>query len=162
MMLPISVGNYEEIGEGVMALYRKLEVTRSEKNGIVVLKFDGGLLLGQGADTFSSATRREFEDGKKVIVVDLINVDHADSAGVGAIVEAYVLFKNFKEGRVVLGGLSRKIRDSLTIAKLLPLFLVFEDSDLAVACLTNNLQATAKTQPSFQPGASSGLAHPKL
>jgi len=107
--MPLFDVNYRKNREEVMFENRKLEIERSEKNGIVVLKLIGKLLSGKNTNLFICAVEEELQkessDEKKMIVIDMANVDGADSSGIGAIISKSGALKNFTEGGFILCGI---------------------------------------------------------
>lgn len=71
------------------------------------------------------------EKGAKKILLNLAGVTYIDSAGVGELVGSYVTASN-SGTKLKLLGLTGKLREVLTITKLLSVFEVFDNETAAV------------------------------
>jgi anti-sigma B factor antagonist len=72
------------------------------------------------------------DKGAKKIILNLAGVNYIDSAGVGELVSTFTSVTN-REGQLRLLHLTKKIKDLLTITKLLTVFQTFEDEQKAIA-----------------------------
>jgi anti-sigma B factor antagonist len=120
-----------------------LKVERKEDHGIVVLKVSGRLVLGQESMDFRNKFKEVLEDSDGLrqikeewgwdtrIVLDLGKLDFADSAGLGALIAAHAAAIN-RGAEMKLANLTAKLRDTLTITKLVTVFDVYDSVDAAV------------------------------
>ena len=76
--------------------------------------------------TLRSAVRRLLEEGKKKILLNLAGVGYIDSSGIGELVSSYTAI-NKEGGQLKLLSLTQKLRDLLTITKLLTVFDAYDD-----------------------------------
>jgi len=65
-------------------------------------------------------------DQSQILVIDFTNVPYADSAGIGALVGAYVTRQNSAR-KLVLAGVSNRVRDALKVTRV-EQFFQFVDS----------------------------------
>ena len=65
------------------------------------------------------------EEGKKNILLNLGGVGYIDSSGIGELVSSYTAI-NKEGGQLKLLSLTQKLRDLLTITKLLTVFDAYE------------------------------------
>jgi len=103
----------------------ELNIRERQAGDITVLDMDGRITIGEGSVALRSAIRRLLEEGKKNILLNLAGVGYIDSSGIGELVSSYTAIKN-SEGQLKLLSLTEKLRDLLTITKLLTVFDAYE------------------------------------
>jgi len=109
-----------------------MEMTERAVGNVTVLDVSGKVILGDGSDkTLSDKLRSLVEQGRKQLVLNLGNVSYVDSAGLGAIVHSYATVKN-QGGSLKLVNVTGKLRDLMSITKLLTVFETFDDEAAAV------------------------------
>ena len=109
----------------------RLEIAERETEGVCVLALKGRLVLGDESSGFRATVESLHASGIKKIVVNLEHVNYIDSAGLGALIEAYRTTKA-KGGRLKLSNLGPNFRQALEIARLLPIFEAFPTEAAAV------------------------------
>lgn len=98
---------------------------------VVIVDLEGRLVAGDGAEFAPEIFQQLLTDGYKKILVNLTNVEHVDSLGLGVLVEAY-------KGCEELGGSFRLLRPqgrvekTLRLTMLLPLFKSYESEEDAL------------------------------
>ena len=97
-----------------------------------VLDCSGKITLGEGTMSIRGTVRDLVQSGVKKIVLNLAEVSYIDSAGVGELVSTYTTVAN-NGGQLKLLNLTKRIRDTLAITKLLTIFEVFDDEKAALA-----------------------------
>lgn len=101
---------------------------------IHVLDISGKITLGEATKTIRHTISDLLVNGGKKIVLNLTEVNYIDSSGIGELVRTYTTVTN--EGKqLILLNLTRKVRELLTITKLLTVFRVFESEQAALASL---------------------------
>lgn len=105
--------------------------TRLVKN-VLIVDTIGELRLGEGTDVVRNLIREQLEQGYKNILLNLRDVRHIDSAGVGELMSCYTSVRN-QGGQLKLMNLSKNVHNLLQITKLYTIFEVVEDEDTAVA-----------------------------
>jgi anti-sigma B factor antagonist len=117
-----------------------IEIQEKELRGIIVLEVSGRLVLGQESMDFRGKIREVLDKSDWIkerwgwetrIVLDLGNLSFVDSAGLGALVTARTSAANRGAG-IKLANLTRKMRDALTITKLVTVFDVYDSVEAAV------------------------------
>lgn len=103
-----------------------------EKDGVSILVLSGQLTAGGGDEEFREAIDTLLASERKQILVDFRDVTFMDSTGMGELVSGHRTVERFG-GKLKLLNPSRRVHNSLTMSKLLPIFEVFEDEDAAVA-----------------------------
>ena len=109
-----------------------LEITQREINGIYLLALRGRLVLGEESSGFRATVEKLLSTGATKLVVNLEQVTHVDSAGLGALIEAH---RNTKANgaRLKLSNLGPKFKQALEIARLLPISETCSTEAAAVA-----------------------------
>jgi len=103
----------------------ELNMRERQAGDITVLDMDGRITIGEGSVALRSAIRRLLEEGKKNILLNLAGVGYIDSSGIGELVSSYTAI-NKEGGQLKLLSLTEKLRDLLTITKLLTVFDSYE------------------------------------
>lgn len=131
-----------------------IEIKDKEMRGIIVLEISGRLVLGQETMDFRGKIREVLEKSDWIkekwgwetrIVLDLGNVGFVDSAGLGALIAARTSAVH-GGADIKLANLTKKMRDALTIAKLVTVFDVYDSVEAAV-----NSFPAAKPAPGVTP-----------
>lgn len=117
-----------EIGGEVVSIKTS---TRLVKN-VLIVDTIGELRLGEGTDVLRNVIREQLEQQYKNILLNLRDVRHIDSAGVGELMSCYTSVRN-QGGQLKLMNLSKNVHNLLQITKLYTIFEVVEDEDTAVA-----------------------------
>lgn len=99
--------------------------------GIQILDCSGKITLGEGTMAIRNAVKDALPAGEKKILLNLADVNYIDSAGVGELVSAYVHTTN-SGGKIKLMNLTGKLREVLTITKILTIFEVYDNETAAI------------------------------
>jgi anti-sigma B factor antagonist len=110
----------------------ELNIRERQAGEVTVLDMDGRITIGEGSVALRSAVRRLLEEGKKNILLNLAGVGYIDSSGIGELVSSYTAIKS-QEGQLKLLSLTEKLRDLLTITKLLTVFDAYETESDALS-----------------------------
>lgn len=117
-----------------MALSRTDELyveQQSMPEGFLVIKVSGWITVKNKANFESAVQKIEGND----TILDLSELQYMDSAGLGALLKAYVTAQ--KSGaRVILAGVLPRVRDLLQLTKTDSLFQGYPTVDEAVAALS--------------------------
>jgi anti-sigma B factor antagonist len=103
----------------------ELNIRERQAGDVTVLDMDGRITIGEGSVALRSAVRRLLEEGKHKILLNLAKVGYIDSSGIGELVSSYTTI-NKDGGQLKLLSLTEKLRDLLTITKLLTVFDVYD------------------------------------
>jgi anti-sigma B factor antagonist len=91
-----------------------------------ILTLDGALVLA----TFFEFQRMVRADQSQTLIIDFTNVPYIDSAGIGALVGAYVTRQNSKR-RLALAGVSTRVRDALKVTHVEQFFRFYDSVSAA-------------------------------
>ena len=110
----------------------ELNITERQAGDVTVLDMSGKITIGEGSVALRTAIRRLLEEGKKRILLNLAGVSYVDSSGIGELVSSYTAIGKEDGGQLKLLNLTQKIRDLLTITKLLTVFDVYDNETEAL------------------------------
>jgi anti-sigma B factor antagonist len=99
---------------------------------VVIIDTIGELRLGEGTNVLRQVVNETVEQGYKNILLNLRDVRHIDSAGVGELMSCYTSVRN-RGGQLKLMNLSKNVHNLLQITKLYTIFEVEDDEPTAVA-----------------------------
>lgn len=100
---------------------------------VAVVTVTGEITLNKGGDVaLRDKVRSLLQQGYTKLVVDLGNVSFVDSAGLGELVQAYATTKN-KNGVLKLARTTKRLKDLLTVTKLVTVFDSYDSEAEAVA-----------------------------
>jgi anti-sigma B factor antagonist len=97
-----------------------------------ILDCSGKITLGEGTMVIRNTVREILQSGAKNIILNLADINYIDSSGVGEFVSTYTTVVN-NGGQLKLLNLTKKLRDLLTITKLLTVFNIFDNEEAALA-----------------------------
>jgi anti-sigma B factor antagonist len=117
-----------EIGSEVVSI----KISTRLVHDVLIVDTIGELRLGEGTDVVRDLIRDQLQQGYKNILLNLRDVRHIDSAGVGELMSCYTSVRN-QGGQLKLMNLSKNVRNLLQITKLYTIFEVVDDEDTAVA-----------------------------
>jgi anti-sigma B factor antagonist len=109
-------------------------------NQIVILE-PNGRLTAETVDEFTQTVARWLGPGRRDVILDLGSVTYLDSAGIGALAQAYVRSQR-DGGRLVFAHVVGKNRELLRITKLLTIFEVYPSTLAAQSSLTGQRGAS--------------------
>lgn len=95
----------------------------------MVVDCSGRLVFGEESASLRDMVKRVLAETPKV-VLNLYEVNHIDSGGLGTLVSLYTTARN-AGGAVKLARLSQRVGDLLQVTKLLTIFEVFDDEEKA-------------------------------
>src|SRR5687768_9579863 len=108
-----------------------MQIAERAAGNVKVLDLSGQITFTQGDLQFKDKINSLVHQGHKNILVNLANVTHVDSAGLGELVGAYTTMTK-AGGSMKLIGLTRKLRDLLAITKLLTIFDTYDSEPEAL------------------------------
>ena len=108
-----------------------LHIERLEREGIVILDLKGPLTLGHGDAELRDQLPDLHGSGNVNIVLNLKEVTHIDSTGLGTLVFGLTRLRK-AGGRLALLNLNRSHMELLLLTKLATVFELFDDEQEAV------------------------------
>ena len=108
-----------------------MQIAERSAGNVTVLDISGQITLSKGDQEFKDKINSLVHQGHKNILVNLANVTHVDSAGLGELVAGYTTVTK-AGGSMKLVGLTRRLHDLLAITKLLTVFDTFDSEADAI------------------------------
>ena len=108
-----------------------MEINIRDRDQVRILELHGRLSLGGGAAAVRDDVRRELDDGQRMLLLDMSQVDAIDSTGLGVLVSCLTSVRN-RGGDLRLLQPTPRVADVLVITQADLLFAIFDDEDLAV------------------------------
>lgn len=110
---------------------KNLNINERQVGNVTVMDIDGNLRIGEGSAVLQKAIRRLLQEGQNQILLNLSRVDYIDSSGLGELVAGHVATGK-KGGQIKLLHLTLRVRELMTITKLLTVFDSYEDESEAL------------------------------
>jgi anti-sigma B factor antagonist len=107
----------------------QLRMSTRQVDGVLVVDCSGRLVFGEESASLRDTVKKVLVQSPKV-VLNLREVNYIDSGGLGTLVSLYTTARN-AGGAVKLARLSQRVGDLLQITKLLTIFEVFDDEEVA-------------------------------
>ena len=134
-----------------------LEITERRAGVVTVLDLRGNIRLGEGNIHLHRALRALVDKGDKRILINLADVTHIDSSGLGELVAGYTTLQK-NGGDLKLLKLTERVRELMVITKLLTVFDVFDDEQEAIASFGTVEDKEAVTGPADATAATPGAS----
>ena len=109
----------------------EMTIVERQVGHVVVLDFHGRILIGEGDNVLREAVTRLTDSGNVNVLLNLADVPFIDSSVVGELVRSLTTVSR-KGGKVKLLNLPPRIRNLLSMARLLTVFEAYESEDEAV------------------------------
>lgn len=98
-----------------------LEIKEKHSGGVTVLELSGQVVRGAEADQLRKKLKDVLDKGKTGVVLDLANLSHIDSAGLGTLVGVYTSAQS-QGAKVKLARSNERVNSLLHITKLITVF----------------------------------------
>jgi anti-sigma B factor antagonist len=109
-----------------------MQINERSAGNVKVLDLSGQITLAKGDDQlFKDKVNSLVNQGHKNILVNLGDITHVDSAGLGELVSAYTTVTK-AGGSMKLVNLTKRLHDLLSITKLLTVFDTFDSEQDAL------------------------------
>ncbi len=108
-----------------------LQIVEKDLSGVAIIGLAGRLILGDESNNLRNRIKDLLGKGKTRLVLDLGEVTYIDSAGLGTLVAGFTSAQN-QGANLKLANLTNKIREQLSITKLVTVFDVYDSVEKAV------------------------------
>jgi len=108
-----------------------MKIEKRRKKDVTIFDLKGKILLGDGIDELREAINSCIEAKEIKLLLNFKDVPYLDSTGLGEVVRSYTSLKK-ANGAVKIVNLTQKVRDLLSVTKLITVFETFEDEDQAI------------------------------
>ena len=122
-----------------------LYIHERRERDVAVLDLKGRIRIN-GTVALHRSIRCLVEEGKTKIVLNLAGVTHIDSAGLGELISSYVTVSS-KGGQIKLVHLTERLKDIMTVTKLLTVFDVYDNEPDALSSFTGHVLSVVESQP---------------
>jgi len=122
-----------------------LYIHERRERDVAVLDLKGRIRISGGTLALHRSIRCLVEEGKTRILLNLAGVTHIDSTGLGELISSYVTVSN-KGGLIKLVHLTERLKDIMTITKLLTVFDVYDNEPDALASFTGHVLSVVESQ----------------
>jgi anti-sigma B factor antagonist len=107
----------------------QLRMSTRQVDGVLVVDCSGRVVFGEESASLRDIVKKLLAENPKV-VLNLHEVNYIDSGGLGTLVSLYTTARS-AGGAVKLARLSQRVGDLLQVTKLLTIFEVFDDEEVA-------------------------------
>lgn len=107
----------------------QLRMSTRQVDGVLIVDCSGRVVFGEESATLRDTVKKLLAQSPKV-VLNLREVNYIDSGGLGTLVSLYTSARS-AGGAVKLARLSQRVGDLLQVTKLLTIFEVFDDEEVA-------------------------------
>jgi anti-sigma B factor antagonist len=114
-----------------MTAKSSVKITERQVGNVSILDMEGDIRIGGSRIALRDAIRSLVTQGQTQVLVNLARVERIDSCGLGELVSSFVTLTN-GGGKIKLLNLSQRVREVMTITKLLTVFDVFENEQKAI------------------------------
>lgn len=108
-----------------------MKIEKRKNGDVTVFDIKGKILLGDGVAELREAINSAVDNDENKLLLNFQQVPYLDSTGLGEVVRSYTSVTN-KGGVVKIVNLTNKVRDLLSVTKLITVFETFEDENKAV------------------------------
>lgn len=108
-----------------------MKIEKRKNQDVTVFDIKGKILIGDGVAELRDAINKTVDNKENKLLLNFEHVPYLDSTGLGEVVRSYTSVKN-KGGVVKIVNLTNKVRDLLSVTKLITVFETFEDEEKAV------------------------------
>ncbi len=108
-----------------------MKIEKRKKNNVLILDLKGKILFVDGIEELRTAINNAIKENEKNLLLNFAEVPYLDSTGLGEVVRSYTTLKK-EGGTVKIVNLTNKVKDLLTVTKLITVFEAFENEDDAI------------------------------
>jgi anti-sigma B factor antagonist len=108
-----------------------MNIETRRKGDIIIVDFEGRLAVGVGDELLPKLVEQLLTEGHRKILLNLSEMDYIDSNGLGELVQSLKTSKRFGASLRLLKPHDR-VRKTLRLTNLLPMFTVYESEGDAV------------------------------
>ncbi|MFI5176192.1 MAG: STAS domain-containing protein [Terriglobia bacterium] len=109
-----------------------MQASTRQVHGVTIVDLIGSIKEGKDISALRDTVEGLLGKGQKKILLNLSDINHMDSSGLGALVRALTSVRN-QGGELKLLHLTKKVHDLLQITKLYNVFDVRDDEAAAIA-----------------------------
>ena len=115
-----------------------LYINERRAGDVTILDLKGRVRIGGGTVALHGAIRCLVTEGKTKILLNLADVTHIDSSGLGELIASSITLGK-QGGEIKLVHLTESLRDLMIITKLLTVFEVYDDEQEVLATFSSQV-----------------------
>ena len=139
-MYPRKVVDITE-GDSMVNLY----IGERRERDITILDLKGRIRISGGTLMLHKAIRCLLDEGKTKILLNLANVTHIDSMGLGELISSHITLAN-NGAELKLPNLTDRVREVMRITKLLTVFDIYDNESDALESFTGQVLSVVEPQ----------------
>lgn len=109
-----------------------LDIKTRQSGDIAIVDLIGRATIGPSTEHLSNVLRKMLEDGARKVLVNLVKTQQIDSSGISIIVRTFVTLGR-EGGSLKITGATGRVREVLTVTRLLDAIPNFDDEVAALA-----------------------------
>jgi anti-anti-sigma factor len=109
----------------------KMKIEKRKKDNVIIFDLKGKILSGEGIDELRQSIDATIKENERQLVLNFAEVPYLDSTGLGEVVRSYTTLKK-AGGTIKIVNLTNKVKDLLSVTKLITVFETFEDENEAI------------------------------
>lgn len=113
-----------------MTLHPPLEVSSRESGGVHFVKIHGRLTIGEPSEMLNDYVQKMMQQGARKVIVNLNDIPQIDSSGISVLVKLSISLARQGGALHLVSGQGR-VRDALTVTRLVEAIPTFETEELA-------------------------------
>ena len=118
--------NLKDWALSLAATISEVNIRERQVGDVIILDLDGNIIIGESADTVRNITRRLLAEGRRKILLNMVQVRWIDSRGIGELVSALVSVTR-KGGQIKLLKVRENIEELLTVTRVDTIFDLYDD-----------------------------------
>jgi anti-sigma B factor antagonist len=123
-------------------LQMDMRTTTRQVDMVTILDVSGKIVLGEESAALRARILDLVKQGHKQILLNLNEVTHIDSLGLGILVSSFASVKK-QDGQLKLLNLTSKVQDLLQVTRLYTVFEIMDDEAAAIRSFQQTATATA-------------------
>jgi anti-sigma B factor antagonist len=120
------VDNLKDWALSLAATISEVNIRERQVGDVIILDLDGNIIIGESADRVRNITRRLLAEGRRKILLNMVQVRWIDSRGIGELVSALVSVTR-AGGQIKLLKVRENIEELLTVTRVDTIFDLYDD-----------------------------------
>ena len=108
-----------------------MKIEKRHVDDVTILDLKGKILIGEGVDALRNYINTSIVEKESKVLLNFSDVPYLDSTGLGEVVRAYTSITK-AGGNIKIFNLTNKVKDLLSVTKLITVFETFEDEKSAI------------------------------
>ncbi len=118
--------NLKDWALSLAATISEVNIRERQVGDVIILDLDGNIIIGESADRVRNITRRLLAEGRRKILLNMVQVRWIDSRGIGELVSALVSVTR-AGGQIKLLKVRENIEELLTVTRVDTIFDLYDD-----------------------------------